>query len=68
MASSSTIEYFIEQKLGRPLRDGEVVCDRCEGEGILFEYVGAGFCKKCDGSGYVDWIENITWKGRNNET
>jgi len=52
------------------LKISEVICDKCEGSGIIkfTEERGNGFypmkvtCDKCKGDGKLDWIENITGK------
>lgn len=45
--------------------DGEVLCDKCQGEGNilnhdiqLMDYI----CPKCNGEGKVDWVRNVMWK------
>ncbi len=51
----------------------EFICDDCDGNGSIISYPvsfynGSGYtrlkkekeCKKCKGSGRLDWIENIT--------
>lgn len=47
------------------IRDGFVRCDRCKGKRTVFpvtEAFGLIKCKKCDGTGVVDWIENVVGK------
>jgi hypothetical protein len=39
------------------LEFGEVVCDKCHGNGK--------WCKKCGGDGKLDWVENIVGKRSN---
>lgn len=45
----------------RELKPGEFICPKCEGKG---ELDGGVFihkvCKKCGGSGIVDWVSNAT--------
>ena len=49
------------------LKDGEVLCDKCEGDGEI-KYTDEKFfirkrtCEKCYGDGKLDWLENITGK------
>lgn len=40
---------------------GEVFCDHCDGIGIDKSKKGPGtyHCKKCRGTGKLDWVENI---------
>lgn len=47
----------------RHLKAGEMICDKCKGVG----HFDAGvylykICKKCDGTGIVDWVENVVGK------
>ncbi len=54
------------------LEPGEVVCDQCKGTGYpnnneidynnKFYYNHLDVCDKCNGSGKLDWIENIVGK------
>lgn len=51
------------------LKEGNVYCDECGGEGILPKDPewenGLGpikLCKKCLGSGQLDWIERVVGK------
>jgi excinuclease UvrABC ATPase subunit len=47
------------------MREDQVVCNKCNGEGAIH---GKNFkeisftCSKCDGAGILDWIENIMGK------
>jgi len=57
---------------------GEVICDQCNGETFVryTEQRGKGFypmkktCDKCNGTGKLDWIENVVGKEKStsNET
>lgn len=63
------------------LNEGEVICDKCDGEGLIPEQIDneitiRGFiyknpdfkfkmCDKCCGFGKLDWIENVVGKTRN---
>lgn len=41
----------------RELKDGEMICPECKGEGQLDAGVFIfSVCKKCDGTGIVDWV------------
>lgn len=43
------------------LKDGEVICSKCKGEGAILhgDPQKADFtCGKCDGTGVTDWITN----------
>ena len=55
----------------KKLNKGEYYCSKCNGEGIIpdttkiikadltsLTYV-SGICKKCEGKGKVDWVENV---------
>jgi len=51
------------------LEEGEMICDKCEGTGIMIrvrkpvgEISTGTICRKCHGTGKVDWIENIMGK------
>lgn len=52
------------------LKSGEVICDKCNGHGVMSNTVQRGkhffieksHCDKCHGEGKLDWIENITGK------
>ena len=52
------------------LKDGEVVCHKCNGTGKLKEWgMGGGFtvtpeCHVCCGEGKLDWIERVIGKER----
>jgi len=39
---------------------GEVLCDRCNGEGKIYEEKYAVRCPKCLGNKKLDWCERIT--------
>jgi DnaJ-class molecular chaperone len=47
------------------MRDGEVVCNKCDGRGCL-DVLGSPDllqqCPKCKGNKKVDWIENVIGK------
>jgi hypothetical protein len=44
------------------LNEGEMICDKCEGTGkesnTSASTLYSRFCKKCLGSGKVDWVDN----------
>ena len=51
------------------LEEGEMICDKCNGRGIIpkiiipkGEICTALFCRKCKGTGKLDWIENVVGK------
>ena len=48
------------------LEEGEMICDKCEGKGCISSKIDpttmASSCQKCQGTGKVDWIENIVGK------
>jgi len=47
------------------MKDGEVVCNHCNGEGSFWSGTpqeAAVTCEKCNGEGIVDWITNIMWQ------
>jgi len=52
------------------LKEGEVICDKCNGTGGEYQDPNVGpkmsnyfiKCDKCYGSGKLDWIENIVGK------
>ena len=48
------------------LNEGEIICDRCNGEGSVDGgvYLFHKICSKCRGSGKVDWVDNILGKKR----
>jgi len=39
------------------LREGELICPVCQGNGHLEQSMYV--CEKCDGSGKVDWVSNV---------
>jgi len=47
------------------MREDEVVCNKCNGEGAIhgktIQEISTT-CSKCDGDGIVDWITNIMGK------
>jgi hypothetical protein len=50
------------------LEEGEVVCSVCNGKGSIWSerFQDAAYtCEKCLGTGYLDWIENVVGKLRN---
>lgn len=57
------IEYLLKGMRPR-LEEGEVFCDRCNGTGIVDNTKGSGTynCRKCLGTGKLDWIENVVGK------
>ena len=44
------------------LREGEVICSSCKGVGHDKQAIYV--CKKCDGSGKVDWVSNVMLRKR----
>lgn len=56
------------------LNEGEMICDKCEGTGedssqsASSVYSFTRFCKKCLGTGKVDWVENAMGKKPNKES
>ncbi len=50
------------------LEEGELICKKCEGSGswpkkfATLEDPWFAICPKCQGTGIVDWIENIVGK------
>jgi DnaJ-class molecular chaperone len=41
------------------LKDGEVICSKCNGEGnCKFNNDVCIWCSRCQGTGKVDWISN----------
>ena len=54
-------------------KDGEVICDRCEGGGswpkkfARLEDPAFVRCYKCGGRGIVDWVENVVGKSSSNK-
>ena len=48
------------------LEEGEIICSECEGRGTKPSSINsatmASICKKCQGDGKLDWIENIVGK------
>ena len=48
------------------LKEDEMICDKCNGTGYHNDHAMNNFsfidpvCQKCQGSGKVDWISNIT--------
>jgi DnaJ-class molecular chaperone len=48
------------------LKPGEIICDKCKGEGTIFypynKQIRWCECRKCQGDGKVDWIENVVGK------
>lgn len=53
-------------------KPGMVKCDRCDGSGEVINDLSAGLhkwmplimCRKCQGEGELDWVENIVGKKR----
>ena len=43
------------------LNEGEVICDECNGTGVLFHTI-SGLCSKCNGKGKLDWVTNAMGK------
>ncbi len=46
------------------LSEGEYSCEECDGTGFKPEFLSD--CKKCEGTGKFDWIENIVGKKTSN--
>lgn len=51
------------------LQEGKQYCDQCDGEGLVKEkpfYPGGekllNLCRKCKGSGQLDWVEMVVGK------
>jgi DnaJ-class molecular chaperone len=48
------------------LKSGEVICDKCEGKGIIIsrdsKIPTVYTCIKCYGKGKLDWVDNATRK------
>ena len=44
------------------MNEGELICDKCKGRGHLRRIRARSICRKCHGTGKVDWIENIVGK------
>lgn len=57
------------EKKKMDLKEGEDVCQCCNGWGMLYDtnrdYILQ--CKHCQGDGKLDWIENVTGKKYNDE-
>jgi len=51
----------------KPLKEGYVYCKECNGTGktkfrkiiLLHGWITTNKCPRCDGTGQLDWIENI---------
>lgn len=55
----------IQRKEEIHLKEGEVICSKCDGSGYARDdsnFVGYNFCSKCFGEGKLDWIDNILGK------
>jgi DnaJ-class molecular chaperone len=70
-ARRRNINYFTLGPI--TLKEGEVLCDKCRGEGIVLRVTKNTIrdnesvaCKKCLGHGKLDWIENVTGSTREN--
>jgi hypothetical protein len=49
----------------KDLKEGEVICNKCDGEGVILHYIPEVMdytCPKCQGCGKLDWIENVVGK------
>lgn len=49
------------------LKPGEVICDKCDGSGIIQTtdkkfFIHKRQCDQCKGDGKLDWIENVVGK------
>ena len=57
---------MIELSTKRKLKEGEYICSKCEGKGIIYEMGTLSTlpytCNKCNGSGIVDWVEQVVGK------
>jgi hypothetical protein len=42
------------------LEDGEIICDKCEGTGVVSPEIFFTICPKCQGEKKLDWISAIT--------
>jgi hypothetical protein len=52
----------------KPLKEGEVICPVCNGKRLLpLTDDSIRFCKKCKGSGKLDWVELVVGKNIENE-
>ena len=49
----------------RKLDEGEMICNKCRGYGVIhgnnFDEISIN-CPKCQGGGIVDWVQNAMWK------
>ncbi len=52
------------------LKEGEVICDKCNGNGksksyhLFLQHTERRECDNCNGEGKLDWIENVVGKKR----
>jgi len=52
------------------LKEGEIICPKCDGRGTHISYIGDPrdlkvlpiICPKCRGAGKLDWVENVVGK------
>ena len=42
------------------LKDGEIICPRCKGNGEIMGCTCMVLCPKCKGKKKLDWVENAT--------
>jgi len=54
----------MKKKVKLDLNEGEKICDSCNGVGYhIISFTGsAKWCKKCKGTGKLNWIEEIFGK------
>jgi hypothetical protein len=52
-----------------PLKEGEVICSRCNGYKFVIDHNRGTLltdyrilCEKCGGDGKLDWVENVVGK------
>ena len=66
----SEIERIVDpvEHIKKNLKKGEVICSKCKGIGLVFKIksnkgiIFKNECPKCQGTGKLDWIENVVGK------